>query len=124
MQTTLAVSSKHETHRSSPTIVLLPISGPGDNPEGGAIDDEDEDDEPVDWLEPEKAEELAEKSGWPVVERDTAPSAQIPAATKCLQKHIKKAQTLLDRYTPAPSKPLTNLQEQPLGPNTQLVPKP
>ena len=45
-------------------------------------------------IDPEK-----DCSGFPEVEKDMAPSAVIPAATKCVGKHIKKLGLLLEKFT-------------------------
>ena len=60
----------------------------------------------------EEAQEYLQKSGWPEIERDSAPSSTIPHAQKCIQKHLKKLEALKERFD-VPK--LTALQEKCLG---------
>ena len=52
------------------------------------------------------------KSGWPELEKDSAPSSLLVPAGRCIARHIKKTDELLKRFT-VEDQILTDLQKAP-----------
>ena len=66
-------------------------------PRDGSPDEDDDDD----WDEEAAAltiEQTKDTSGFPEAEKDTAPSAMVPAALKCVGKHNKRLGALMEKY--------------------------
>ena len=74
--------------------------------------DDDSDDEPTP-VPAAATEELCQKSGWPQIERDMAPSATVPSAMKCVARHMKRLEVILQRFTAKPTESLSSLHSKP-----------
>ena len=63
-------------------------------------------------VDPE-AQDSTKKLNWPELQKDSAPSALLVPAKRCLARQMKKNEELLKRFTDAPVESLTELQKQP-----------
>lgn len=67
--------------------------------------------------------EYLSKSGWPEIEKDMQPSALLPGAMKCVQRHTKKLEALEPNYTVEKlTKVQTEFQPQPSAESTLKAP--
>ena len=70
-------------------------------------------------VDPEKANASKMTCGWPELQKDSAPSALLVPASRCLSRAIKKTDELRQKFTDAPATtPLTELQK---GSGTHLT---
>ena len=85
----------------------------GDSSFGGAMACDPEILAEVEECEDELPAETKEyKTGWPEIEKDTAPHALLIPATRCMGRHLKKLDDLVKRYNAVPKAKLTTLQTQ------------
>eukprot|EP00439_Symbiodinium_sp_Y106_P068453 s1132_g11.t1 len=86
------------------------------NPDGGAfkelLDVEAEDEKVSDGQLAVDQGSIAKKVNWPELAQDASPSSLLHPCMKCIQRHEKKIDLLLQRFTNVEPTTLTPLQEQ------------
>ena len=62
-------------------------------------------------------DEKVPKTGWPETQKDAAPSALLQPGSRCLEKHIKKLEAMIERFTTTSN---LSSQQQKFGPQFVL----